>query len=147
MPTVRRSVRVPYSAEKMFDLVNDVERYPEFLHWCTGAIVESAQGNVIEATLQIGILGFHREFRTRNTLARPHRDPDRARFWAVSQTPRRVAISRTSSPGAPRSSLALHFEVTVSPFGAVFSKVFEELAGSQMGAFIARAKAIYGGST
>ena len=103
MPTVRRSVRVPYSAEKMFDLVNDVERYPEFLHWCTGAIVESAQGNVIEATLRIGILGFHREFRTRNTLARPHRiqiELVSGRFADSAAS----GVSRTSSPGAPRSA-------------------------------------------
>jgi ribosome-associated toxin RatA of RatAB toxin-antitoxin module len=40
-------------------------------------------------------------------------------------------------------SLSLSFEVTVSPFGAVFSKVFEELAGTQMDAFTARAAKLY----
>jgi ribosome-associated toxin RatA of RatAB toxin-antitoxin module len=143
LPTVRRSVRVPYSAEKMFELVNDVESYPEFLHWCTGAIVESVQGNVIEATLQIGILGFHREFRTRNTLARPHR----IQIELVSGPFRRLRGEwrfTDVEPGGAEVSLALHFEVTVSPFGAVFSRVFEELAGSQMTAFVNRAHDMYG---
>ena len=40
-------MRVPYSAEKMFDLVNEVERYPQFLHWCTGAVVEYAETDKI----------------------------------------------------------------------------------------------------
>jgi ribosome-associated toxin RatA of RatAB toxin-antitoxin module len=136
-------VRVPYSAEKMFELVNDVESYPEFLHWCTGAIVESVQGNVIEATLQIGILGFHREFRTRNTLARPHR----IQIELVSGPFRRLRGEwrfTDVEPGGAEVSLALHFEVTVSPFGAVFSRVFEELAGSQMTAFVNRAHDMYG---
>ena len=36
MPTVRKSVIVPHRAAAMFDLVDDVERYPEFLPWCAG---------------------------------------------------------------------------------------------------------------
>jgi ribosome-associated toxin RatA of RatAB toxin-antitoxin module len=41
-------------------------------------------------------------------------------------------------------SLSLRFEVALSPFGVVFAKVFEELAGAQMSAFIERAGKIYG---
>jgi ribosome-associated toxin RatA of RatAB toxin-antitoxin module len=43
--------------------------------------------------------------------------------------------------------LTLAFEVTLSPFGVVFAKVFEELAAAQMTAFIERAKQIYGATT
>ncbi len=49
--------------------------------------------------------------------------------------------------GGADVSLSLAFEVTLSPFGAVFSKVFEELAGAQMDAFTQRAAAVYGGRT
>jgi len=44
-------------------------------------------------------------------------------------------------------TLDLAFEVTLSPFGAVFAKVFEELAAAQMTAFTERAKRIYGAPT
>jgi hypothetical protein len=37
LPTVQRSSRVIYSAAQMFDLVNDIERVSEFLHWCRAA--------------------------------------------------------------------------------------------------------------
>jgi hypothetical protein len=40
----------------------------------------------------------------------------------------------------------LAFEVTLSPFGVVFAKIFEELAVAQMAAFVERAKTIYGGA-
>ncbi|MDH4181741.1 MAG: ubiquinone-binding protein, partial [Betaproteobacteria bacterium] len=36
MREMHRSALVPYSAEQMFDLVEGVEHYPEFLPWCTG---------------------------------------------------------------------------------------------------------------
>jgi len=70
----------------MFDLVNDIEKYPEFLHWCTGARIDSRNGNTIEATLDISVLGFQRSFRTRNTL----RSPDRIALELVSGPFRRL---------------------------------------------------------
>ena len=146
MPTVKRSARVPYTPEQMFDLVNDIESYPKFLHWCRGARIDLKQGNTVEATLDIGVLGFHESFRTRNALERPERigiDLVSGPFRRLRGEWRFVAASDQGSD----ISLTLSFEVTVSPFGLVFTRVFEELAGSQMTAFVDRAKAIYGAKT
>lgn len=142
MPTVQRKAHVPYSAEQMFDLVNDVDSYPLFLHWCRGASVNSRQGNTIEATVDIGVLGFHQSFRTRNTLKRP----ERIGIELVSGPFRRLRGEWrfTQAENGSDVSLSLAFEVTLSPFGVVFARVFEELAGSQMNAFIARAAKVYG---
>jgi ribosome-associated toxin RatA of RatAB toxin-antitoxin module len=146
LPTVKRSARVPYTAEQMFDLVNDVESYPQFLHWCRGARIESRYGNTVEATLDIGMLGFHQSFRTRNTLQRP----ERIAIDLVSGPFRRLRGEwrfEAEQGHGTDISLTLAFEVTLSPFGAVFAKVFEELAASQMTAFVERAKKIYGSGT
>jgi ribosome-associated toxin RatA of RatAB toxin-antitoxin module len=143
LPTVKRSARVPYTPEQMFDLVNDVESYPKFLHWCRGARIESRQGSTVEATLEIGVLGFHQTFRTRNTLQRP----ERIEIDLVSGPFRRLRGEWRFVAAQDRGtdiSLTLTFEVTSSPFGVVFAKVFEELAASQMTAFVDRAKKIYG---
>jgi ribosome-associated toxin RatA of RatAB toxin-antitoxin module len=146
LPIIKRSARVPYTTEQMFDLINDVESYPKFLHWCRGARIESRQGNTIEATLQIGVLGFHQSFRTRNTLERP----ERIGIDLVSGPFRRLR-GEWRFAAAPDSgtdiSLTLTFEVTLSPFGVLFAKVFEELAVSQMAAFVERARKIYGSGT
>ena len=142
MPTVKRSGRVPYTTEQMFDLVNDIEQYPKFLHWCRGARIDLKQGNTVEATLDIGVLGFHQSFRTRNTLERPHRigiDLVSGPFRRLRGEWRFVA----APDGGSDISLTLAFEVTLSPFGAVFAKVFEELAAAQMTAFTERARKIY----
>jgi ribosome-associated toxin RatA of RatAB toxin-antitoxin module len=143
LPTVKRSARVPYTTEQMFDLVNDVEAYPKFLHWCRGARIESRQGTTVEATLDIGMLGFHQSFRTRNTLQRPERigiDLVSGPFRRLRGEWRFVAAQDQGTD----ISLLLTFEVTLSPFGTIFAKVFEELAASQMAAFVDRAKKIYG---
>lgn len=146
MPTVKRTARVPYTTEQMFDLVNDVESYPKFLHWCRAARIDAKHGNTIEATLEIGMLGFHQSFRTRNTLTRP----DRIGIDLVSGPFRRLRGEwrfSNAADGGTEVSLALAFEVASSPFGFVFAKVFEELAASQMTAFIERARKVYGAGT
>lgn len=145
MPKVERSAHVPYTREQMFDLVNDVERYPEFLHWCRGARIDSREANTIEATLHIGGFGFEQSFRTRNTLQRPERigiDLVSGPFQRLRGEWRFVAAN-----GGTDISLALVFEVTLSPFGVVFAKAFEELAAAQMSAFVTRATSIYGGGS
>ena len=146
LPTVKRSARVPYTTEQMFDLVNDIEQYPKFLHWCRGARIDVEQGNTVEATLDIGVLGFHQSFRTRNTLKRP----EHVGIDLVSGPFRRLRGEWRFVPVPGQGSdisLTLTFEVTLSPFGLVFTRVFEELAGSQMTAFVDRAKTIYGAKT
>jgi ribosome-associated toxin RatA of RatAB toxin-antitoxin module len=145
LPTVQRRARVPYSAEQMFDLVNDIERYPEFLHWCRSARVDVRQGSTLEATLEIGVLGLQQSFRTRNTLQRP----ERIAIELVSGPFRRLRGEWrfAATTDGTDVSLSLRFEVTVSPFGVLFSKIFEELAGAQMGAFTARASKLYGQAT
>jgi ribosome-associated toxin RatA of RatAB toxin-antitoxin module len=142
LPTVQRSAHVPYSAEQMFDLVNDIESYPKFLHWCGGAHVDLRQGDTLEATLEVNALGFPQSFRTRNTLARP----ERIGIELVSGPFKRLRGEwrfAAAAGGGTDVALSLAFEVTTSPFGSVFARIFEELAGAQMSAFVARARQLY----
>lgn len=40
---IQRSALLPYPAQALYDLVNDVARYPEFLPWCSAAeVLESS---------------------------------------------------------------------------------------------------------
>jgi ribosome-associated toxin RatA of RatAB toxin-antitoxin module len=67
MRKVRRSVVVPYTAPQMFQLVDDVEAYPEFLPWCNDATVESRSGDTVIATLELHKGSVSKHFTTRNT--------------------------------------------------------------------------------
>jgi ribosome-associated toxin RatA of RatAB toxin-antitoxin module len=141
--TIRRSARVPYSASQMFDLVNDVESYPRFLHWCRDAKIERKEGNTVEAALDIGVSGIHKRFTTRNTLERPHR----IAIELISGPFRRLEGQWrfTDDPGGGSEvSLSLDFEVSHSPLSMLFSAVFEEAVRAQMSAFTKRATHVYG---
>ncbi|HSF77499.1 MAG TPA: type II toxin-antitoxin system RatA family toxin, partial [Steroidobacteraceae bacterium] len=65
---MKRSAIVPYSATQMYDLVADVERYPEFLPWCTAAEVLSRDGEDVTARLALARGRASAQFTTRNRL-------------------------------------------------------------------------------
>jgi ribosome-associated toxin RatA of RatAB toxin-antitoxin module len=143
MPRIRRRAHVQYTAQQMFDLVNDVEAYPKFLHWCAGARVESAGESHIEATLDIGIAGLHKSFRTRNTLERPKRITMALVSGPFNRLDGEWQFTDSPSGGAD-IELSLDYEISHSPLGFVLAKAFEEVARSQMSAFVRRADEVYG---
>jgi coenzyme Q-binding protein COQ10 len=64
---------LPYRPDQMFDLVADIERYPEFLPWCVGCRVTHTEGNVIWGDLMVGFKLFRERFTSKVTLDRPGR--------------------------------------------------------------------------
>ena len=48
MQKVTRSALVPYAPEEMFSLVADIESYPGFLPWCSGASVETEREGEVQ---------------------------------------------------------------------------------------------------
>ena len=71
MPQVLISVLVPHSATAMFDLVDRVEQYPQFLPWCGAATVHARDAMETRATIGIRYLGVQQSFTTRNIKSRP----------------------------------------------------------------------------
>ena len=68
MTVVVRSAFSPFTAEQMFDLVNDVAAYPEFLPWCVSADVLESNGASMTARLKIKRGRFDHAFTTANQL-------------------------------------------------------------------------------
>ncbi len=69
MPQISRSALVPYSAEQMYQLVNDVHSYPEFLPGCTGSrVLDTAAPTQMTAAVDVSKAGISKTFTTRNTL-------------------------------------------------------------------------------
>ena len=68
MYNISRSALVPYSDQKMFDLINDVDDYENFLPWCGGSkVLEDDKGRRV-ASVTIAFKGVHKTFTTQNTL-------------------------------------------------------------------------------
>ena len=72
MTKVYKSVLVPYSVEKMYELVERVEDYPQFLPWCAGVNIREQSTNQLVATLHIAFKGIRQSFTTRNIHTPPH---------------------------------------------------------------------------
>ena len=70
MPTHAEKRVIPYSAKQMFDLVLDVEKYPEFLPWCTAARIREKKQDVIIADLVIGYKMISDTYTSRITFKR-----------------------------------------------------------------------------
>lgn len=143
MRTVRRSAQVPFSAEQMFDLVDDITSYPEFLSWCQSATVQRRTEDLAEATLEVGVAGVQKQFSTRNRLDRPHR----IEIQLLKGPFRSLEGAWTfddHDEGGSEVGLILNFEVAASPLQMVFGVLFEEIVRSQVTAFTDRAKAKYG---
>jgi len=128
----------------MFALVNDVESYPQFLHWCKSARVRGRDGDTVDAEIDISVAGIHKSFATRNTLS----EPERIEMQLVTGPFRHLSGQWTFSDlgdGGCEVSLVLDYEIKASPFRILFSTIFEEIARTQMSGFLKRADELYGG--
>ena len=59
MTQVNRSALMPYEAQFMFEIVNDVASYPEFLPWCGGVEIHQQNDHLMEASIQIQMKYLH----------------------------------------------------------------------------------------
>lgn len=143
MRRINRSAIVPYSAEQMFALVEDIESYPSFLPWCHDARIERRDGHNVEATLEIRRAGIGKSFRTRNVL----RPPESITLELVEGPFRTLGGAWTFGPlGAEGSkvSLELSFEFESRLTDLLLGSVFEEICNSLVDAFTRRAHEMYG---
>jgi len=140
---IERSALVGYTNGQMFELVNDVARYPEFLPWCTRACVETVDPNQNIATLNIvrGIL--RTEFTTRNVAVGNSRLAMRLEKGPFKHLVGEWRFDSIGEHGS-RVSLRVEFEFGNSWTGAALSGIFGSLCGTLVDAFVARARALYG---
>lgn len=71
MPTHAEKRNMPYSADQMFDLVAQVDLYPQFLPWCLASRITKREGHVFYADLVIGYKMVREKFSSRVTALRP----------------------------------------------------------------------------
>lgn len=71
MPVHAERKIVCYTADQMFELVADIERYPEFLPWCVACRITNTKGPVIWGDLMVGFKIFRETFTSKVTLHPP----------------------------------------------------------------------------
>lgn len=143
MRKVNKSALVPYPAEQMYELVNDIERYPEFLPWCRGARVVSQTEHEMRATLDLARGGLHKTFTTHNTLV-----PGRSITMTLEHGPFRHLEGRWQfvdlGPEGSKVALDMEFEFAGALLDMMAGPVFHEITNSLVDAFIRRAANLHG---
>ncbi len=142
MPSIQRSALVSFSAQSMFDLVNDVSAYPQFLPGCADSKVLSSTEGEMKASLLVSKAGIKQWFTTHNVLTPGQRIEMRlvdGPFSALSGGWTFSALAEN----ACKIELNLNFEFSNKLAEMAFGKVFSQLTASMVNAFTERAKQVY----
>ncbi|MBQ4876576.1 type II toxin-antitoxin system RatA family toxin [Pseudoalteromonas luteoviolacea] len=142
MPQVEKSALVMYSTQEMFDLVNDVDAYPDFLPNCSGAKVLNSSNDEMTASLEISKAGLTKWFTTKNQF-----EGNRVKMQLVDGPFKSLQgywefIELDDQ--ACKVNLKLEFEFASKLIELAFGKVFNEVAKNMVTAFTQRAKSVYG---
>jgi ribosome-associated toxin RatA of RatAB toxin-antitoxin module len=136
-----RSALVARPPPLLYQLVKDVERYPEFVPGCSFAQVLERGENQMVARLVVRRGLLRADFTTRNTL-----EPGRSVSMQLVEGPFRVLAGQWSflpvASNGCRIEFALQFEFSNALKSALFEPLFEDTAGSLVRAFAARAQSL-----
>lgn len=143
MKKITRSALLPYSSEQMFHLVNDVERYPEFLPWCGDAKVVASHPSEMVASVTIAKAGIEQTFTTRNHLV-----PFERIEMQLVDGPFKALTGEWSFKALDESAckvvLDISFEMKAGILNVAVGTVFEKIASTLVDSFCNRAKEVYG---
>ncbi len=142
MPTYADRKLVGYKPEQLFDLVADVDKYPQFLPWCVGARVKSRTEHELHADLTIGFGPFRESFTSKVTLERP----GRIRV-SYENGPFRYLNNQwvfIPDPNGVQVDFWVDFEFRSKLLQKAIGVVFNEAVRRMVGAFLKRAQDVYG---
>jgi ribosome-associated toxin RatA of RatAB toxin-antitoxin module len=142
MALVEKTVLVPHSAERMFNLVDRVEDYPKFLPWCGGSSVNPLEGNTVHATVHIDYHHLKQQFTTQNVRTPPHQIEmtlQEGPFRHLDGNWRFIPLSDS----ACKIEFRLHYEFSSKLLEKLVGPVFNYIADSFVDAFIHHAEKVY----
>ena len=143
MRHVNRSALVSYRAAELFDLVDDVDSYAEFLPWCSRSEVLKRDDEVVEATIELQKGSVSKAFTTRNLRA-----PDESLSIELLGGPFRHLQGGWQfmdlGKAGCKVSLELNFEFESRMIDIMFGAFFQDTCNSLVDAFVQRASEVYG---
>lgn len=139
---------LPYTPRQMFDLVLDVEKYPEFLPWCRAARVLERGENEFLGELVISFHHLSERYTSRVTHHRPEsEDGEGSIDVAMVKGPFEYLTNRwrfAPEGDGTRVDFFLDFKFRSRLLEKLIGTVFEKAASHMVDAFKQRAGALYG---
>ena len=129
---------MPYSAQTMYEVVNNVADYPEFLPWCGGVKILSQSETSMQASILMKKAGVNHWFTTKNRLVKNKK----IEMNLLDGPFKRLEGSWEFIEFDERSSkiiLNLEFEFTYGLGKTLIAPVFSQIANTMVDSFCARA--------
>jgi len=140
---ISKSAIVPYTPQQMFELVNNIDDYSQFLNWCDSSSILNQSDDQITASVQINQGGLKQSFSTLNTLT-PYKSIEMQLLDGPFDELSGEWRFETLGENASKVHLTLQFKFKSMLIDMALSPIFKSIANSQLDAFVARAKYIYG---
>ena len=143
MKVIDRSALLPFTALQVYQLVNDVEAYPQYMDGCVAASILRQEGDLMEAQLELARGGISQRFSTRNRLV----EGESIALELIEGPFERFAGRwdfRSLGDDACKVSLRLEFAVNNALIGAAAAKLFDRVTGDLVDAVSRRATHLYG---
>ncbi|MFT0212133.1 type II toxin-antitoxin system RatA family toxin [Pseudomonas sp. F1_0610] len=140
---IERTALLPYTALQMYELVNDVQRYPEFLPWCAATSLLESSETALMASITVAKLGVKQTFSTRNEMI----PGEQIRLSLVDGPFSHMTgiwTFKALNESACKISLEMDFDYKGMLIKATLGPLFTQAANTMVDAFCARAKQLYG---
>ncbi|WP_366555951.1 type II toxin-antitoxin system RatA family toxin [Aquibaculum sediminis] len=146
MPTHAEKRRMPYQPRELFDLVADIERYPEFLPWCLASRIRRREGNTVTADLAVGFKMVRERFTSRVVLHDEAEEHLRIDVSYIDGPFKYLNNHWLFLPDEKGCLLDFYvdFEFRSRLLQKVMQPLFNEAVRRMVGAFEGRAKELYG---
>ncbi len=142
MTTIHQSTEVPYTAEQMYALVNDVESYPDYLPWCTQAKILQPGTHTLTATISLQSGKIKQSFTTANIMkpgALIELKLVKGPFKSFSGSWCFENLGESRS----RVTIDISFQFKNRILKLAMNSIFSRIINSLIGAFSERAKQLY----
>lgn len=142
MPLISRQALVPFSAEQMFQLVDDIEHYAEFLPWCKSTTVHERDEDSVSASIEIAKAGLNKTFTTKN-LNQPGKMIEMRLLEGPFKHLQGFWRFEALDEQACKVSLDMEFEFSSRLLSATLGPVFSQICNTLVEAFVNRARERY----
>ncbi len=142
---ITKTALVSHSADDMFNLVNQIKAYPQFLSWCANSRILSQTDTQITASLEVRKGVFNQNFTTINTLS--NFEDTQTIHMRLKDGPFKSLVGSWSFKALNDNACRVNFDIEFSfdskLMDLTIAPIFSQIASTQLSAFVARADAIY----
>lgn len=137
---VHRTALVGVSAERMFQIIDRVEDYPQFLPWCVATSQFERGEDFVAATVEVGWKHLHFKVRTRNPKNAPSRMEIHLEDGSFRHFHGLWELKALGERGC-RVDFSLSYELAIPGAERVAGSIIDHAADRMVDAFIERAEA------